>query len=102
MIGIKVKIMVFLRLYSNIIEDIYANDGLEETDNDALAKENGDAIANMLDKEDKQAENAKTKASKTKKMDEEKNKGPVEDVESASGEKMVRAAHVPVPSQVII
>ena len=45
--------------------------------------------------EDKKAETEKAK--QTKKMDVDKR---VEEVESASGEKMVRAAHVPVPSQV--
>ena len=45
--------------------------------------------------EDKKAETEKAK--QTKKMDIDKK---VEEVESASGEKVVRAAHVPVPSQV--
>jgi len=80
-------------------QDIYANDDLEEMDNDALAKENGDAIANMVDNEDKKAESAKTKATKSKKMEVDGEKKVIEDVESASGEKMIRAAHVPVPSQ---
>ena len=69
-------------------------------DNDALAKENGDAIANMVENEDKKAESAKTKATKSKKMEVDGEKKVIEDVESASGEKMIRAAHVPVPSQV--
>ena len=54
----------------------------------------------MVDNEDKKAESAKAKATKSKKMEVDGEKKVIEDVESASGEKMIRAAHVPVPSQV--
>ena len=77
--------------------EIYSNDGLELKDGEVLAKENGDAIADKVDSEDKKAEKEKSKEEKAKKMDVDKK---IQEVESASGEKVVRAAHVPVPSQV--
>ena len=77
--------------------EIYSNDGLELKDGEVLAKENGDAIADKVESEDKKAEKEKSKEEKAKKMDVDKK---IQEVESASGEKVVRAAHVPVPSQV--
>ena len=77
--------------------EIYSNDGLELKDGEVLAKENGDAIADKIQSEDKKAEKEKSKEEKAKKMDVDKK---IQEVESASGEKVVRAAHVPVPSQV--
>ena len=77
--------------FFNISKDIYTEDQMVE--------ENPEVVASITEGGDfkKPSEKTSKKTGDTEKKSEDKK---VEEVESASGEKVVRAAHVPVPSQV--
>ena len=64
-----------------------------------MVEENPEVVASITEGGDfkKPSEKTSKKTGDTEKKSEDKK---VEEVESASGEKVVRAAHVPVPSQV--
>ena len=63
-----------------------------------MVEENPEVVASITEGGDfkKSSEKSSKKTDTDKKSEDKK----VEEVESASGEKVVRAAHVPVPSQV--
>ena len=60
-----------------------------------MVEENPEVVASITEGGDFKKPSEKKKTGDTEKKDKK-----VEEVESASGEKVVRAAHVPVPSQV--
>ena len=64
-----------------------------------MVEENPEVVASITEGGDFKKPSEKKKTGDTEKKDKSEDK-KVEEVESASGEKVVRAAHVPVPSQV--
>ena len=66
---------------------------------DQMVEENPEVVASITEGGDFKKPSEKKKTGETEKKDKSEDK-KVEEVESASGEKVVRAAHVPVPSQV--
>ena len=77
--------------FSTHKKDIYTEDQMVE--------ENPEVVASITEGGDFKKPSEKKKTGDTEKKDKSEDK-KVEEVESASGEKVVRAAHVPVPSQV--
>lgn len=64
-----------------------------------MVEENPEVVASITEGGDFKKPSEKKITGDTEKKDKSEDK-KVEEVESASGEKVVRAAHVPVPSQV--